>query len=267
MANELTLENAPYEVLIKSGVATSMAKNLHLTDVQVAKANQSLLTLLTDPKLKDCSQGSKLRFAYTTALYDYKNPNAVAPVPYGDQVQAQLQYQAYMEDMMACGHITETNCIALYEGIDYKGFVNQWGYKELVLPERIDLNDIFEEKKVVGYYAYAKSDDGRVFTSLMSVAQIHQHASRYSKSYGVADNKKNIWKDNFDKMARKTTIKALARIVLQAYPFDRLAWALKLDQAVITENGMEYQDNPQNQPTEEVEAQESITNTLEKPQD
>ena len=263
----MTLENAPYEVLIKSNVAQSMAKNLHLTEVQIAKANQSLLTLLTDPKLAKCSQGSKIRFAYATALYDYKNPNAVAPVPYGDQVQAQLQYQAYIEDMLACGRVLETNCVALYKGIDYKGFVNQWGYKELVLPERIELTDIFESKEVVGYYAFAKCDDGRVFTSLMSVSEIHEHANRYSKSYGVSDDKKNIWKDNFDKMARKTVIKAVARVVLQAYPFDRLAWALKLDQAVITENGFEYQDNPQNAPKETVDGQpqESINNSLEKP--
>ena len=264
MPNELTIENAPYEVLIKSGVATSMAKSLHLSETQIAKANQSLLTLLTDPKLIKCSQGSKLRFAYTTALYDYKNSNAVAPVPYGDQVQAQLQYQAYIEDMLACGHILETNCVALYKDQDYKGFVNEWGYRQLELPEKIELKDIFEEKQVIGYYAYAKSDDGRVFTSLMSIAQVEEHAKKYSKSYLVDDGKKNIWKDNFDKMARKTVIKALARIVLQAYPFDRLAWALKLDQAVITEQGLEYQDNPQQESVEAVE--QSVNNTLEKPQ-
>ena len=69
-------------------------------------------------------------------------------------------------------------------------------------------------------------------------------------------------------MARKTVIKALARVVLQAFPFDRLAWALTIDQAVMTDSGMEYKDNPQND-SEVVEGQpkESITNTLEKPTD
>lgn len=262
MANELTVENASYEVLIRSNLATTLADKLHLSQVQIAKANQSLLTLLTDEKLKDCSQASKLRFAYTTALYDYKNPNAIAPVPYGNNVQAQLQYQAYVEDMLACGHVVETNCVAIYKDIDYKGFVNQWGYKELVLPEKIELNDIFEEKEILGYYAYAKCDDGRLFSCLMSIAQINEHANRYSKSYKAPEGKKNIWKDNFDKMARKTVIKAVARLVMQAFPFDRLAWALTLDQAVLTEQGIEYQDNPNNdQPAQP----KTIENTLDNP--
>ena len=263
MANELTLENAPYEVLIKSQVAQSMATNLHLSETQVAKANQSLLALLNDDKLRDCSQGSKIRFAYATALYNYKHPNAVAPVPYNSNIQAQLQYQAYVEDMLACGHIKEINCLALYKDQKYDGFVNEWGYRELELPEKIKLTDIFEEKEIVGYYAYAKGDDGRVFTSLMSVSQIHEHAKRYSKSY---KSENGVWKTNFDKMARKTVIKALARIVLQAYPFDRLAWSLQLDQAVMTENGMEYQDNPTNVGEVEATPSESINNApLEKP--
>ena len=240
MAGELTVENASYEVLISSKLATALAEKLHLSEVQIAKANQSLLTLLTDSKLASCGQASKLRFAYTTALYDYKSPNAIAPVPYGNNVQAQLQYQAYVEDLIACGHVLETNCVALYKGIDYKGFVNQWGYKELTIPEKIELANIFEEKEIVGYYAYAKCDDGRFISCLMSIQAIREHAKRYSKTY---NEDKGIWVDNFDKMARKTVIKALARIVLLMFPFDRLAWALTIDQASFTDNGIEYQDN------------------------
>ena len=259
MANELTVDNASYEVLIRSSIAQSLAEKLHLSDVQVAKANQSLLVLLTDSKLSACSQGSKLRFAYATALYDYKNPNAIAPVPYGNNVQAQLQYQAYIEDMLACGHVRETNCIALYKGIDYQGFVNQWGFKQLVLPERIELENIFEEKEIVGYYAYAICDDERIMTCLMSIGQIKEHAKRYSKTYNES---KGIWVDNLDKMARKTVIKALARVVLQAFPFDRLAWAITIDQAVVTERGIEYQDNPVG-----AQPKGGVSNTLDKPTD
>ena len=258
---ELTLENASYEILIKSGVATTLAEKLQLTNVQVAKANQSLLTLLTSDNLKACSQGSKLRFAYTTALYNYKHPNAIAPVPYGNNVQAQLQYQAYLEDMKACGHVLETNCVALYRNQNYKAFINQWDNKELVLPEKIELTDIFEKKEIIGYYAYAKCDNGKTFTCLMSVDDIKAHAKRYSKTYS---DTKGIWFDNFDAMAKKTTIKDVARKVLKEFPFDRLAWALTIDQATFTEQGIEYQDNPnvfENVPTEK-----TIENTLDNPE-
>lgn len=262
MPNELTIENATYETLINSGIANSLAKNLKLTDEQVIKANTSLLTLLTDDKLRGASQGSKLRFAYQTATFNYKDPNAIAPINYGGNIQAQLQYQAYLEDMYDCGEVDDTNAVPIYSGVEYHGFINQWGFKQLVIPEKIELKNLFEKKEIIGYYAYAKCKDGRVASCLMSVDELKEHAKRYSKSY---KNDSGVWVESFEKMARKTVIKAVARIVLQWFPFDRIAKSLKFDQAVFTEQGVEYQDNPQQESVEAVE--QSVNNTLEKPQD
>ena len=64
MANELTIENCSYEVLIGSKTAQTLQKELHLTDTQVAKANLSLMSLLDDLKLSGATQLSKLRFVY-----------------------------------------------------------------------------------------------------------------------------------------------------------------------------------------------------------
>lgn len=250
MANELTIENAQYEQLIKSNSAKALATELKLTDAQIAKANTALLNLITNDKLYGVSQISKMRFAYRVATLNYKNPNAIAPVKYGKDVQAQLQYQAYIEDALACGGVEEINALPLFKDVDYKPHVNKLGFTELELPQSIKLDNPFEKKEVIGYYAYAKCVDGRVCTAVMSNQELDDWAQRYSisqKAFIEGSAKSSIWNSDKEAMCLKTVIKKVARQVLKWFPFDRLSTSLELDQAVFTERGVEYLDNPNNQ--------------------
>lgn len=251
---QLTIEQASYEQLIASNTANSLANELHLTETQRVKANSTLLLLLDDSKLKDATQISKLRYCYRVATLNYKNSNAVAPVKYGTSVQAQLQYQAYIEDMYDCGGVEETNAVVLFKDIDYKPHKNRLGFTELELPEKIELKDPFEKLEVIGFYAYAKCKDGRVATCVKSVQECQDYALKYSISQKAFKNGKaqsSIWNDEFEAMSLKTCIKAVARQVLKWYPFDRLDNAIQIDQAVFTDKGIKYADNPQNQEAEE----------------
>lgn len=249
MANELTIENCSYEVLIGSKTAQTLQKELHLTDTQVAKANLSLMSLLDDPKLAGATQLSKLRFVYKVATFNYKNTNAIAPVKYGNSVQAQPQYQAYIEDMVDSGFVVETNALPIYAGIDYKPKINKWGFKELELQEiKLKNDDLFGKLEVIGYYAYAKCVDDRVITCLMSVKECEDWAMKYSISQRAFKSGKatsSIWNDQFDLMALKTCIKSVARQVLKYYPYDRLAKLIEIDQQVFTDKGTTYADNQQ----------------------
>ena len=246
MSNELVEKKqvqAPttIEALLESPAIKSLGASLQLNAVQIAKANSAVLRLMNDTKLSDCSTMSKVRYCYQVATYNYANENAVAPVPYGKSIQAQVQYVGLIEDVLATGKVSEIACVPIYKGIDYKGFVNSYGYKELVVPEKIELTDVFEEKEVIGYYAYAKCESGKVITCLKSNDQIKEHAKRYSVSFRSG---KGVWVDSWDKMARKTCLKEVGRLVLLDYPFDRLSHTLALDQAVFSENGVDYDDNP-----------------------
>ena len=246
MANELTIENATYEQLIKSNTATALATELHLTETQRVKANNSLLVLLGDEKLNGTTQISKLRYCYRVATLNYKNTNAIAPIKYGDSVQAQLQYQAYIEDMKDCGGVVETNAVVLFKDIDYKPHKNQLGFTELELPESIELKDPFQKLEIIGFYAYAKCVDGRVATCVMSKSECEEYAMKYSKSqraFKAGKASSSVWNDQFETMSLKTCIKAVARQVLKWFPFDRLDNAIQLDQAVFTNKGIEYVDN------------------------
>lgn len=269
MANEvLTVENCSYEQLIGSKPIKLLQQELNLSKEQIAKGNMALMNLINDEKLQGCSNMSKARFVYSVALLNYKHPNAIAPVKYGTNVMAQPQYQSFIEDMTESGAVLEANATPIYKGIDYKAKVNVWGYKELVVNE-IKLDDPFQALEVIGYYAYAKCKDGKIITCLMSVDDIAKWAERYSisqRKFKKGEAKSSIWNDNVEKMALKTVIKAVGREVAKWYPYDRLNKLIALDQAVFTEKGVSYADNPQK---EEVEGKplESINNTLEKPQD
>lgn len=243
-----TTENITIESLLASGMVKSLATTLKLTDVQLAKANNQVLRLMTDEKLEGTTQISKVRFCYEIASLNYKNPNAVAPIKYGTAIQAQMQYQAFIEDMLECGGVEETNAVLLFEGVDYKPIINKLGFTELTLPDQIVPKSLFEKPKVIGYYAYAKCKDGRVATCLMSVADAQAHAKKYSKAY--SSGRFSPYTTDPDKMFLKATIKSVAREVLKWFPFDRLAKSITIDQSVYDTNGVSYADNANNEKIE-----------------
>ena len=237
------------EQLLDTDAVKSLGKNLRLTNTQIAKANSAVLKLINDPKLYEATTMSKIRFAYSVATLNYASDKAVVPVAYGKSIQAQVQYQGLLEDVKACGGVEDVGWHKLYKDIDYKPFVNSADCTELVISE-IKLDDPFKKLEVVGYYAYAKCENGKTYTCVMSVQDAKDWAGKYSISYkaqlkGTA--KSSIWGDHFDDMAIKTVIRRVATQVLKLYPFDRLQMSLNLDQAVFDENKVSYADNPQNE--------------------
>lgn len=98
----------------------------------------------------------------------------------------------------------------------------------------------FDEKPVVGYFAYFQLLNGFKKTMYWTVEQCKSHAKKYSRSYGN-DKGTDLWTDNFDLMASKTVLKLL----LNRYaPLSvELQKAVMADQAIIKENGnFEYVD-------------------------
>lgn len=252
------------EELLSGEQVVSLGRSLHLTDLQIAKANKAILDMQNDPKLEGTSTMAKVRFAYNVATLNYKNPNAIAPVKYDKGIMAQPQYQALIEDMYECGGLKDNKVVfcLLYEGIDYKPAL-VGNYTILTLPEGMPLENMFSKPKVIGYYCEVDTKDYGKITSIMSVEQVKEWAQRYSISY--RSGKHSPYTTNFDDMGLKTCIKAVGRAVLKHYPYDRLAKTIELDFAVFDENGVSYKDNPQIIEEEEVE-KGNVRNKIEMPQ-
>ena len=239
------------EELLSGDQVVSLGRSLRLNDTQIAKANKAILDMQNDPKLDGTTTMAKVRFAYNVATLNYKNSNAVAPVKYDKGIQAQLQYQALIEDMNECGGLKKKPLFCfLFEGVDYKPTL-VGDFTVLTIPDKLPQADMFSKPKVIGYYCEAETKDYGKITSVMSVEQVKEWAQRYSIAF--RSGKHSPYTTNFDDMGLKTVIKACARQVLKRYPYDRLAKTIELDFAVFDEEGVSYKDNPQQQEEKPVE--------------
>lgn len=237
--------------VVATNLAKNLSKELRLNSSQIAKANAAILKLAeANPNV---SKASILNAVYSTAIYDYKNKDAIAYINYGGSLQVQFQYPAYIEDILATGHFTINDIIVtpLYANIKYETIIDKNGYKIIKIPT-IKVDDPFAKIEIIGYYAYAKSNEGKEYSVLMSSAELEKHAQTFSKAhkYAVEQEKKgvkatDVWTMFKDKMCKKTVIKKLGKEISLDYPNDRLASSINNDQLVYDDNGnAEYKDNP-----------------------
>lgn len=267
LAPKLNIENCSVEQLIASKTAQSLASNLHLSEAQIAKANQALLRIATDDKLAGATQLSKLRYCYSVAQLNYKSDKATVPVKYGNGIQCQTQYYAYLEDVIDTGKVDpkDTGYVPLFEGIEYKRYIDKFGNDIIEIPDAIIPKSLFERPKIIGYYAYIKTKDGEMFTSLKSVEEEKAWAQRFSISHKAYLNKRassSIWNSDFEAMAIKTVIKDACRKFLKKYPNDRLQKLIEIDQKVFDSDGESYKDNPQNEKVVELKTKTNVTNSI-----
>lgn len=234
------------EKFLDHELSLQLRKNLSLSDTQIAKGNSTFLKLSMDPKLQGANPLSLLNAVYRTTLLNYVSDDAVGFIKYGDAVQVQLQYKGYLEDLFATGAFNreDLRVIPVYKGIDYGAYIDEYG-NTILKPVNIKLEDPFKKLEVIGYYAEAKTKEGRYFTCLKSNEELKEWANRYS--IAAKSGKGSPWGTSFPEMAKKTVIKAVCRDVLKIYENDRLARSLELDQKVIKDDGEgEYLDNPSN---------------------
>lgn len=106
--------------------------------------------------------------------------------------------------------------------------------------------------KVIGYAAYFKLLSGFSTTFYMTIEEIEKHAKKYSQTYRKGFGN---WKDDFDKMARKTVMKLLLNSGKAPLSIE-MRNAINADQSVIKDYDgnetidVDYVDNTPNQVVE-----------------
>ncbi|WP_339046278.1 RecT family recombinase [Spiroplasma endosymbiont of Colias croceus] len=173
----------------------------------------------------------------------------LALIPYGDELQVQIQEDGWLTLLQRTGLVIDFQREKITTAHKFNQENNKWEINPALIFERKTINTI-------GYYCYISLLDknGKInnFYKGMTVEEINQHRDKYGKTY----NKKNqewklnhIWTSAFDQMALKTVVKALIReinktpiIVLNNQ--DDINLALQLDQGVvIDEETIAYKDN------------------------
>lgn len=217
----------------------------------------------SNPAIGECTNGSTLSACLIAASLDLpvnQNLGFAYIIPYNKtikvrkingsgkeimvsesvkQAQFQMGYKGFIQLAMRSGQFRTINVTDVREG-ELKENNRLTGEIEF------EWNEEGRDKlKPIGYVAYMSLVNGFTKQLYMSIDDLQNHASKYSQSYKRNSSNMNIWKDDFDVMARKTVVKQLlskyAPMTIEMK--NQMEAALTADQAVITENGYEYPDN------------------------
>lgn len=175
-----------------STFATSVIQIANSNDLLRKAEPQSILNSALLATTLDLPLNNSLGFAYIVP-FNNKQSNG----SYQVEAQFQLGYKGFQQLAIRSGQYADLDAKKVYEGqvvVDdsFRGYHFDWKAKT--------------SDKVIGYAAYFELHSG--FSSLyyMTVEDVEKHAKRYSQTY-----KKGFgnWKEDFDKMAKKTVIKLL----------------------------------------------------------
>ncbi len=152
-------------------------------------------------------------------------------IPYGKDAQFQIGYKGFRQLAINSNQYKSLEVKEVFEGqfIEDNSFIGyhfDWKSKT--------------SDTVIGYASYFQLLNGFESIYYLSVADIEKHAKKYSQTY-----KKGFgnWKDEFDKMAKKTVVKLHLNSGFAPLSIE-MQKAQESDQAVIKDNGnFEYVDN------------------------
>jgi recombination protein RecT len=130
-------------------------------------------------------------------------------VPYGKEVQFQMEWKGFVQLALRTGQYQNMNVSEVYED-EIKFFNPLTGEIEFTEPDTWKQRDEGKTDKVVGYYFWFKLTNGFSKGIYWTKTRCEKHAKQYSKAYNydLSNGKKeSIWSKNFDAAGMKTVVK------------------------------------------------------------
>ena len=164
--------------------------------------SQAILAISTNPKLMQCKPESILKALMECASYGLE-PNGslseAALVPYGDKVEFLIEYRGLMKLVWNSNLVKSIHFDKICTEDEY---VYRIG-KDI---EFSHTPNLLERGEPIAYYSTAQLVNGGFVIHIMTIKEIINHGSKYSKSY---KHKSSPWQTDFDAMAYKTVIRQL----------------------------------------------------------
>ena len=241
-----TRPQKPFSVAIQSEAYKKLINNT-LGDPEVAKRFVAEISSVVsqNPMLSKCDAGSivsggllaqtlklplapSLGFAYLVP-YNVKDKDGNVTA----KAQFQIGYKGLIQLALRSTLFSKLGVREVHEG-EYVG-QDEFGEDEFRFSHE------FDEKPVIGYFAYFVLSNGFKKTLFMTKAQVESHAKHYSKAYS-ANWSGNLWSTQFDLMACKTVLKLL---INRYAPLSvEMQKAVEADQSLVKPDGTyEYVDN------------------------
>ena len=221
----VTIREEKYQALINNTLGDKeLARNFVANISTVVAQNQALQNCDAATILSAGLMAESLKLPLSPTL------GFAYVIPYGKQAQFQIGYKGLIQLAQRTGLYERLGVRPVHQG-EYVG-QDEFG------DDMFNFSHEFDDKPIVGYYAYFKLLNGFKKTMYWTVAQCEAHGVRFSKTG-------KLWKDKkdggFEAMASKTVLKLL----LNRYgPMSvDLQKAIQADQAAIKEDGSyEYVD-------------------------
>lgn len=191
----------------------TMQQYIKAMEGEIAKALPSVITperftrmvlsaISTNPKLGDCTPQSFLGAMMTAAQLGVEPNTALGQayiIPYRNkgvmEASFQLGYKGLIDLAYRSGDVSIIQAQTVYEN-------DTFDYELGLDPKLKHIPAVKDRGNATHYYAIFKTKDGGYGFEVMSMADVLEHAKRYSKSYGSGP-----WQTNFDEMAKKTVLK------------------------------------------------------------
>lgn len=168
-----------------------------MTSITSVVANNALL--------QKADVNSIIMGAATAASMDLPlNPNLgyAALVPFNSKdgcfAQLQVMVKGWVELFLRSGQCQNIICETVYDGqlVKKNKFTGEYVFDE----------DAKKSDKIIGFMAYFRLSNGFEKTEYMTIDEVKEHAKKFSQTY-----RKGIgpWKDMFEQMGQKTTLKRL----------------------------------------------------------